>query len=272
MPTHNWTNSVSRLFGKFANVRFPEPIQRLINTTYVSAMEVDLRDFNPVESYDTLNALFTRKLAQDKHFDENANVFISPVDARITAQGKLKEDTLMQIKGMDYSVQDLLTDNAGYIDHVLNGDFITFYLSPTDYHRYHAPTTSHLKKLIHVPGTLYAVNEPSAKTRTNLFVQNERVILECEHPTGNMFYLVFVGALNVGNMVFEFEPRVETNTKSTSVKVYEYDHNKINKGEDLGCFKMGSSVVLVSQKDFLELKTTVNQKVKFGDVVAQVKN
>jgi transcription antitermination factor NusG len=88
---------------------------------------------------------------------------------------------------------------------------MNFYLSPKDYHRYHAPCDFKLLKLIHVPGKLYPVNLKYLKKEFELFVQNERVILECERD-GKIFYMVFVGALNVGQMVFEFENRVETNT------------------------------------------------------------
>ncbi len=271
MSNRHWTNSLSRLFGKFADTTFPQPMQRLINTLYVFFLKVDLRDFADAGSYKTLNALFTRKFVNDKHVDECADHVISPVDSLITGQGKLNSDILLQIKGREYSLKELLTEHAEYCDRMFNGDFVTFYLSPSDYHRYHAPAAFYVKKLIHVPGKLYPVNAPSARKRKNLFVQNERVILECAHEAGNFFYLIFVAALNVGKMVFEFEPRVETNTTITSVQVYTYGNMPIRQGECLGYFKMGSTVVMVSQKGFLELRTTVNQKVKCGDIVAQVK-
>lgn len=233
-------------------------------------MSVDLTEYHDTSNYASLNALFTRKLVGHRQIDDNPDYFVSPTDSLITEQGRLQEYTLLQIKGMEYSVRRLLTEKACYLEEIADGDFINFYLSPGDYHRYHAPTTLSITKLLHVPGTLYPVNLPSVKKRKNLFTENERVILECTHHTGNVVYLVFIGAFNVGNMVFEFEPRVKTNTTSKLVNMYEYDNLQVRKGECLGYFKMGSTVIMISQKDFLELKTTVNQKVKFGDLIAQV--
>jgi phosphatidylserine decarboxylase len=115
------------------------------------------------------------------------------------------------------------------------------------------------------------VNSPSLRKRQNLLARNERVVLECEHTTGKVFYLVFIGATNVGKIVFEFEPRLETNTASMAVQVYEYQDQLIEKGEYLGSFKMGSSIVLVAQKDFLVLDRMVGEKIMFGDLIARVK-
>ena len=271
MSRRHWTNRVSRVFGRFADTTFPRPIQYLVNTAYVRLMGLDLSDFSDTRSYPTLNALFIRKLVKPRVFDADPNRLISPADAFITAQGQLLGDTLLQIKGMTYAVSDLLTANAMHMNAVIGGEYINFYLSPSDYHGYHAPTTFRVRKLMHVPGCLYPVNPPSLRKRQNLLACNERVVLECEHTTGNIFYLVFIGATNVGKIVFEFESRLETNTASTSVQVYEYQDRLIEKGEYLGSFKMGSSIALVAQKDFLVLDRIVGEKVSVGDLIARVK-
>lgn len=270
MRRRHWTNRVSRVFGRFADTTFPRPIQYLVNTTYVRLMGLDLRDFSATRSYPTLNALFIRKPSKPRAFDGDPNRLISPTDALITAQGQLLGDTLLQIKGITYAVSDLLTANATYIHAVIGGEYINFYLSPSDYHGYHAPTTFRVRKLIHVPGRLYPVNPPSLRKRQNLLARNERVVLECEHTTGNIFYLVFIGATNVGKIMFEFEPQLETNTASTSVQVYEYQDKLIEQGEYLGSFKMGSSIVLVAQKGFLVLDRMVGEKVRVGELIARV--
>ncbi len=270
VTTRSWRNQASRIFGKFASAEFPKPLQTFLNTLYVHVMHVDLTEFAEVSAYPSLNALFTRQFSQERPFDHSPETFIAPTDSRITAQGTLRNDTLLQIKGMEYSVHALLTDNAKEKEHIRDGDFINFYLSPRDYHRYHTPADLQIKQLIHVPGNLYPVNLPSAKHRKNLFVENERVILECEHPTGKIVYLVFVGALNVGQMVFEFEPRVATNSSSTDIKTYTYSDLRISKGDCLGYFRMGSTVVMICQKALLTLTTTAAQDIKFGEPIANV--
>ena len=270
MATRSWRNQASRLFGKLARIEFPQPLRTLINALYVRLMKVDLTEFAEASRYPSLNALFTRQFVRARSFDQSRGTFVSPADSRITAQGTIRNETLLQIKGMEYSVRALLTDHATEQAQILDGDFVNFYLSPKDYHRYHAPADLQVKQLIHVPGNLYPVNLPSVKSRRNLFVENERVILECEHPTGKIVYLVFIGALNVGQMAFEFEPRVETNTSSTEIKTYAYSDIRLSKGDCIGCFHMGSTIVLICQKDLLTLTTTVDHSVKFGEPIATV--
>src|SRR5574344_3159512 len=223
------TNLISQYFGKFASKEFPRPIQKLINASYVKLMKLDLKEFKASKHYKSLNALFTRELEIRRNIDQSENIFISPSDSLITEAGKLDKDIALQIKGMEYSVEELLTyycsNNFSKLE---NGDFMNFYLSPKDYHRYHAPVDFKLKKLIHVPGKLYPVNLKYLNKEFELFVQNERVILECE-SNSKIFYMVFVGALNVGQMVFEFEKQVETNRDTKEIKVYNYENIEISK-------------------------------------------
>ena len=175
------TNLLSQYFGKFAKKEFPRPIQELINGSYTKFMKLDLKEFKNSKHYKSLNELFTRDLIIKREIDSSKDIFISPTDSLITECGKLKNDTALQIKGMEYSVEELLTyycrDNFSKLE---NGEFMNFYLSPRDYHRYHAPVDFKLKKLIHVPGKLYPVNLKYLNKELELFVQNERVVLECE--------------------------------------------------------------------------------------------
>ncbi|QKF72389.1 phosphatidylserine decarboxylase, proenzyme [Aliarcobacter faecis] len=264
------TNLLSQYFGKFASKKFPSFIQKTINTSYVKLMKLDMTEFKNAKHYKTLNELFTRELLIDRKIDDSANIFISPTDGLITECGKLDFDIALQIKGMKYSVEELLTyycsDN---FDKIENGDFMNFYLSPKDYHRYHAPIDFKLKKLIHVPGKLYPVNLKYLNKEFELFIQNERVILECE-AQGKLFYMVFVGALNVGQMVFTFEPQVETNRDTKEIKVYNYDNIEVSKADCLGYFKMGSTVVMIWEKDFVELENLLSKGVKFGQKISNI--
>jgi phosphatidylserine decarboxylase len=265
------TNIISQYFGKFASKEFPPFFQRIVNNSYAKLMKLDLKEFKKAKFYKSLNALFTRELIIQREFDKDEKIIISPTDSLITQCGKIEKDIALQIKGMEYSVEELLTyyckDNY---ERVKNGEFMSFYLSPKEYHRYHAPSDFILKKLIHVPGKLYPVNLKYLNKELDLFVQNERVILECEQE-GKLFYLVYVGALNVGQMVFEFEPRVETNIDTAEIKVYEYDNIEISKGECMGYFKMGSTVVMLWEEGIIDLDNLLNQDVKFGQKIAEYK-
>lgn len=269
------TNSISNLFHKFATTQFPETIQNLINTAYVKFLGLDMLEFKAPSSYKTLNELFTRELVQphNRHIDHSLDHFISPSDSFVKAQGRCNGDTALQIKGMEYSIKELLTDKISdeNYEKIIDGDFINLYLSPKDYHRYHSAYDCKVTKLIHVPGKLYPVNFKYLHKQPSLFVENERVVLECVTQDGKLFFMVFVGALNVGKMVFDFEPSVETNSDVNEIKVYEYDNMYIKKGDCLGYFKMGSTVLLFWEKDTVELENLENQKVRFTDVIATFK-
>ncbi|PUE64484.1 phosphatidylserine decarboxylase [Arcobacter caeni] len=262
------TNLISLNFGKFAKKEFPSFIQKIINASYVKLMGLNMSEFKHSRYYKSLNDLFTRELIIKRVIDENKNVIISPTDSLITQCGEIKNDIALQIKGMQYSVEELLTYYcSSNFEKVKDGSFMNFYLSPKDYHRYHAPCDFKLLKLIHVPGKLYPVNLKYLNKEFELFVQNERVILECE-TNGKIFYMVFVGALNVGQMVFEFEDRVETNTNAKEMKVYTYENIEITKGECLGYFKMGSTVVMIWEKEMVELEDLLDKNVRFGQKIA----
>lgn len=262
------TNLISLYFGKFAKKEFPLFIQKFINLSYVKLMGLNMNEFKHPRYYKSLNDLFTRELIIKREIDETLNVIVSPTDSFITQCGQIQDDIVLQIKGMEYSVEELLTYHcSSNFERIKNGSFMNFYLSPKDYHRYHAPCDFKLLKLIHVPGKLYPVNLKYLKKEFELFVQNERVILECER-NGKIFYMVFVGALNVGQMVFEFENRVETNTNAKEMKVYTYENIEISKGECLGYFKMGSTVVMLWENQMVEIENLTDKNVRFGEKIA----
>jgi phosphatidylserine decarboxylase len=126
-------------------------------------------------------------------------------------------------------------------------------------------------KLIHIPGKLYPVNFRYLNKQECLFVENERAIMECITKENKLFYMVFVGALNVGKMIFDFEPKIQTNTNKTDISVYEYDDLYINKADCLGYFQMGSTVLLFWEKDMVSMENLVGKKVSFTQKIANIK-
>ena len=273
MPRHI-TSLLSQGFGRFANAHFPKPVQNFINNGYVKLMGLDMSEFRDPESYDSLNALFTRSLEIPRAFSDDPKDFISPCDSLITECGRLHEDIALHIKGMYYNINDLL---GAEIDDekkakLIDGDFINFYLSPKDYHRYHIPCDLRVKKAVHIPGKLYPVNMRYLNKQPNLFVENERVVLECENSDGKLFYMVLVGALNVGVMQVAFEPSIQTNASSTEVSVYVYEEGiPLAKNDDFGCFEMGSTIVIIAEPDLLQLTIEVNEKVTYAQTIAKIK-
>jgi phosphatidylserine decarboxylase len=266
-----WTNSISRIFGKFASKEHPTFLQVGINKLYTNFTGVDLSNFEPHSHYKTLNELFTRELKYVRDFSKDPAKVISPCDSLISAQGKIKDGTALQIKNFSYSVADLLTKeiDSELIGDMDGGDFMNFYLSPKDYHRYHVPMDMRVKKVVHVPGLLYPVNFKYLNKIPSLFVKNERVVLECYDMSERLFFIVLVGALNVGKMTLSFEPKIDTNVEGLDTKVYEYEESiELKKGEELGMFMMGSTIAMLFEKDFVDLEDKCGKSVRFADVIA----
>lgn len=232
-------------------------------------MNVDLSEFEDIKSYKSLNKLFTRALKVPRVFDESEQTFISPCDSFISACGDIKENLALQIKGFSYNVKSLLGDYIAKKEKDLlnDGTFINFYLSPKDYHRYHSPIDMTISKAVHIPGKLYPVNMKWLKRVKGLFIENERVVLECHTNDNKLFYMIFVGALNVGKMGFTFDKNIQTNAKDSKQKCYVYQDLPIKKGEELGHFEMGSTIVMLFEKESFCLGVKENVHVKFGQTI-----
>jgi len=264
------SSCASRLFGSFASKEFCPLFQSLVNKVYVRLMKVDLSDYASVREYSSLNALFTRAPINPREFESNENEFISPCDAFISECGEITEQKALQIKGHSYRVRNLLGD---YIlkrekDRLIDGKYLNFYLSPKDYHRYHVPFDMRVKKAVHIPGKLYPVNFTWLRKIPELFVENERVILECYTKDEKLFYMVFVGALNVGKMQFNFDSTIQTNVKTKGEQLYMYDNLCLKKGDEMGRFEMGSTIVMFFEKDMVELTCKKDKPIRFADNVA----
>lgn len=260
---------ISELFGKFATKEFSKPIQKFINSSYVKIMGLDMRNFATSDSYSSLTKLFIRSMKKEPVIDARQDSVISPCDAKIIDFGTIENHTAYQIKGMEYNTNELIgAHNSESFSLLEGGEYINFYLSPKDYHRYHMPFDVKVLSLMHIPGKLYPVNMPLLKRKKNLYLENERVILKVLDRFGHIHFIVLVGALNVGKMVVTFEERVHTNSRLRKRIYYEYSEPIVlKKGELFGWFEMGSTIVILSQKNAIQWHVSLNQKVSFGDVI-----
>ncbi len=272
MSSKHVTNILSRLFGHFAAKPHPAWLQRLINRSYVRMMGLDMQEFSPPEHYASLQALFTRPLSRDRTFNRDDETVISPCDARITHSGTIAADTLFQIKGMRYSLEALLPQlGRDQLGHFEQGPYLNLYLSPKDYHRYHAPATLTIRRLVHIPGRLWPVNLPFLKKKPNLFIENERVVLECEDPLGRAWMLVFVGALNVGRMHFVHLSDFQSNLSSAQMSIFELDR-VVKKGDLLGWFEMGSTILIITQPEAFEPAALAQEHVRYGEMIGSMRS
>lgn len=259
----HFTSLISQIFGKFANYEFPNLLQQYINKTYIKIFDINLDEFP--NNYTSLNKLFTRELKTKRELESG---FISPSDAKVSAKGEIKDSTAFQIKNMPYSTKSLLSSFTKDEKQIIeNGSFLNLYLSPKDYHHYHVPTDMQILKAVHNPGKFYPVNFKFLRKKVNLFIENERVTLLCKTPENKHFFMVFVAALNVGEMIFKFDERLEKNINSQMPSIFTYESLSLKKGDELGYFKMGSTIVLLCEKDLFSPCINENDKVKFGSKI-----
>jgi len=320
---------ISRIFGIIAAVKFPKFIQNFINRKYVEFFKIDMSEFDPPQSYASLNALFTRRLLRPREIATDETAFISPSDGVIFESGTCADLRAFSVKGCEYSLSELLghtftasesgravknlddtadaaqakiiSDESGvnysasgvrveiYSDESsvsretsaedaqcrkntsgANLSYANIYLSPRDYHHYHAPCDLSVLQALYIPADLYSVAKKFLLKIPNLYAKNERVILKCKMPGGGILWMVFVGALNVGKMRFDFDTRIQTNAcASRAEALYEYENLNFKKGDHLGNFELGSTIVLVAQSEFLKFETPADTSVKFGQKIAE---
>lgn len=263
----NLSNIFSRAFGRLANTHFPRPVQNFINKIYIKIFRIDMSDFGDPCDFPTLNLLFTRALKNPRTINPAPQILISPSDSKITEFGELKNGHALQIKGRSYSFTSLIYGIHDAQMPLPPLFFINFYLSPRDYHRFHAPCDLRVIEARYFSGRLLAVNEPSLRKNPRVFSENERVVLVALDDNNNHFYFVAVGALNVGKIIINFDAKIATNAKNPS-EIFRYDPPvSLKKGDEIGRFLMGSTIVIFAEKIAPDPEI-LHRHVKFGEKIA----
>ena len=262
---------LSYYFGKFAAKEFPKPIQNIINKSYVKLLKLDMREFKAPNEYKSLKELFIRAHKRPKQIDALKTSVIAPCDALVVGVGTIKANKAYQIKKMSYKINELL-DIMPKSKILEGGSFINFYLSPKDYHRYHMPFDVKVLSIKYIPGKLYPVNLPFLKRTKNLYIKNERVVIEVLDRFNKRHFIVLVGALNVGKMVVLFEEKIKTNNASKPFFIKYKRAIELKKGELFGWFEMGSTIVIVSEKESISWNVTEGEKVAFSQVIGELKD
>lgn len=238
---------IARLVGRFAKSRlsrFLIPQFAKIYSIDVTLAEKQLKD------YKSLNEFFTRRLkAGVRPFEVKADVVLSPVDGKLIGMGHIEEEKILNIKGQDYSVRELLNNNPR-LQKYSNGYYYILYLSPSDYHRIHAPVSGKIVEKEHVLGKLYPVHEKSLSHIRKVLSRNERLTTYIEHEYGEIA-VVKVGAMNV-----------------SSIQYVDPSATEVKQGEELAYFEFGSTVVLLMQHNFIpNAKLQIHDKLLMGTIL-----
>jgi len=239
------------LAGKFANARLGGLTTAVIRR-FVARYKVNMQEAaNPdIASYASFNEFFTRPLREGARPLADAN-FICPVDGAISQFGAIDLHSIYQAKKHNYTTTALVGGDADLAAKFAHGSFATLYLSPRDYHRIHMPCAGRLRRMVYVPGELFSVNPVTARGVPGLFARNERVVCVFDGEFGP-FVLVLVGATIVGSMATVWHGVVNP-PRSRTVREWRYDDKEItlNKGEEMGRFLLGSTVVMLFPRNTL---------------------
>ena len=239
--------ALTAIAHRVARIRLPLVKNWLINT-FVRIFRVELSDVDADVPGDflSLNAFFTRELADGaRPIDGDTCAVVSPADGILSAAGAIQTGRLFQAKGLDYTLEDLLTVDTARVDAFVHGHFMTIYLAPYDYHRVHAPFSGRLDALHYVPGDLFSVNDASVRRVRGLFRRNERLVMHFATAFGPAA-VVLVGALNVGSITTPWTGEIRPRRRgSTDVLPLPARRPTVEKGALLGWFNMGSTVIVL---------------------------
>lgn len=236
--------TLSELAGFFAKSQNPY-VKKAFVHAFAKAYDIDLSEYERgnLDDYESFNDFFTRELKDGmRPLDDTADGIASPADGQISQIGTITNGQLLQAKGRDYDVGQLLADfelGKAFMD----GSFATIYLAPTNYHRVHMPFDGTLIATRYVPGTLFSVNDITAKNVPDLFARNERLVCEFDTTFGHAC-VVLVGAMIVAGI-----ESVATGAIKRTPYIQHRTHDiALKKGDELGRFYLGSTAIIVLPK------------------------
>ncbi len=253
------------LSGKIAEAKLGFLSQFLIKN-FIKSFKINLDECEQqnLSSYSCFNDFFTRRLKEDARPISNSCLACSPVDGTVAELGDISFGRLIQAKGIDYSLREVIGGDQKDAAAFEAGLFATIYLSPANYHRIHMPMDANLKKTIYVPGTLYPVGDRNIQNMSNLYSSNERLVCLFESELGS-FCLIMVGAALVGSISTVWGGVVK---RSSEVKVDDFDPGQYSfkRGDEIGMFKYGSTVICMWPENIGRLPETLSagEKIQMG--------
>lgn len=268
-------HALSRLVGYFAKSEIGW-IKSLFILRFIKAYNVNMAealDPDPAH-YPSFNAFFTRALAPGaRPMPQDDSAVACPADGTISAIGSIEADTIVQAKNHNYTITKLLGGDANRAAAFQNGEFLTVYLSPKDYHRVHMPFSGTLKEMIYVPGRLFSVNQTTADNIPELFAVNERAVCIFDTARGPMA-VVLVGAMIVAGIETVWAGQVAP--ANHDMKVIKYNDPGstpiyLERGMELGRFMLGSTAVVLFGPGMVTWsgKLTAGSAVRLGQQVGK---
>lgn len=240
---------------------------------FLGAYRVDMAEALQPDpfAYRSFNDFFTRALRPGaRPIAEDPLAIVSPVDGTISQCGELQDESILQAKGHRYSLRELLGGDEEAVAAYRGGSFACIYLAPHNYHRVHMPCAGTARASLYVRGELFSVNAATARAVPRVFARNERLICDFDTPLGRVA-VILVGALFVGSIetVHCGEVNPPPRRCRRALALPAGIGREFARGEELGRFNMGSTVVLLFQRDRMAWESTLGPEstVQLGRVI-----
>lgn len=258
----NYRNLTSRLAGYLSNLKRPRWVINLLIFSYRKKYKINLDEYViPENGFKSFNSFFTRKIKEINRIIGEG--LVSPVDGSVFDFGLIDPDNKIFVKHKHYYIDDLICDDFENLK-----SYAVLYLSPANYHRVHACFDMEIESVSYLPGTLLSVRKKTVYKKDRVYCRNERIVLTGKSPYGR-FNFILVGALMVGKVRLSFDSGLRTNIRKGifAKKVYDFPV-VIDKGDEVGYFEMGSSVIILLEDDCLKsLNKPVHAPVKMGEPI-----
>lgn len=262
-----WGLLVASLGIRLSRVRIPSRRLRLFlfrqvfGKKYPPGLNEHEAD-QPLSNYPSLNAVFTRGLKPEyRPIPVETSQFLSPCDGTVQEIGRIEQDRILTLKGIEYTLASLLpgTDTSPFE----GGRFAIVFLSPIDCHRVFSPQDGHLEEVIHVPGYRLLVHPPFQRPEYPVYSLNERMIFRFSTPLGPCL-LVMVAGWGVGNITLPLAPRFRPHVRDVTTKLWS-PPAPVKRGDWVATFELGSTVVLLAPRAAnLQPLVSTHEKVKYG--------
>jgi len=235
----------SRIFGYYCDTA----MSKSKIDKFVDQFKIDMNLFEiPEKGYRNFNEFFYRKLKKDKlQIASDENDLISPCDGRVLAYEGIDINMLIQIKGITYSLAELIGNDAINSNYA-QGSCLIVRLSPANYHRFHFVDHGNCGRTTKIKGFYYSVNPASIQRINKLFCSNQREWSVLNSKNFGEILYVEVGATFVGSIIQTYHP-----------------HQEVTKGEEKGYFKFGGSTVIIFlRKDSVKIDQDILEQTKKG--------
>lgn len=237
---------VTRWFGWFSQLEQPL-VRELSLATWRMFTDLDLSDA-ATRDFASLHACFIRELAPGaRPIDPDPSTVTSPCDGIVVMCGQVEGTRVFQVKGSSYDLRELLIDPA-LAERYRDGCYVTLRLTSTMYHRLHAPYDCTIEHVTYVAGDTWNTHPATLQRVPKLYCKNERAILRARLPSGQLLAIVPVAAILVASIRLHFLD-VLLHLKHPGPNELPCQA-EASKGEELGYFQHGSTVVLFAPRGF----------------------